>query len=71
MTFVDSNVPMYLVASPHPNKDQAAATVDRLRQDGETFITDVEAYSERAGQIVYHIRLKRCSRRAAGRVYWG
>ena len=46
MTFVDSNVPMYLVGTSHPNKDQAAATVDRLRQDGETLITDVEVYQE-------------------------
>ena len=71
MTFVDSNVPMYLVGAPHPNKDQAAATVERLRQDDETLITDVEVYLERAGKIVYRIRGKRCSRRAAGRVYWG
>ena len=23
MTFVDANVPMYLVGGPHPNKDRA------------------------------------------------
>ena len=46
MTFVDSNVPMYLVGGPHPNKDRAAATVERLRQDGETFVTDVDVYQE-------------------------
>ena len=46
MTFVDSNVPMYLVGEPHPNKDQAVATLARLRQDGETFITDIEVYQE-------------------------
>ena len=46
MTFVDSNVPMYVVGSPHPNKDRAVTTVERLRQDGETFVTDVEVYQE-------------------------
>ena len=46
MTFVDSNVPMYLVGAPHPNKDRVAATVEWLRQDGETLITDVEVYQE-------------------------
>ena len=46
MTFVDSNVPMYVVGYPHPNKDRAVATVERLRQDGETFVTDVEVYQE-------------------------
>ena len=42
MIFVDSNVPMYLVGSPHPNKDRV---LDLLRQfvgAGEQLITDVE-----------------------------
>lgn len=46
MTFVDSNVPMYLVGEPHPNKDRAIAALARLRQDAETFVTDIEVYQE-------------------------
>ena len=46
MIFVDSNVPMYLVGSPHPNRDRAAQTLSRLRDEGEQFITDIEVYQE-------------------------
>ena len=30
MIFVDSNVPMYLVGEPHPNKDRASETLQKL-----------------------------------------
>lgn len=46
MIFVDSNVPMYLVGAPHPNKDRAAAAIIRLKGDSEEFVTDVEVYQE-------------------------
>ena len=46
MIFVDSNVPMYLVGAPHPNKDRAAAALVRLKGDSEEFVTDVEVYQE-------------------------
>ena len=46
MIFVDSNVPMYLVGAPHPNKDRALAVVARLLHDGERLVTDVEVYQE-------------------------
>ncbi len=46
MIFVDSNVPMYLVGSPHPNRDRALQSLARLSQDGEQFVTDVEVYQE-------------------------
>ena len=46
MIFIDSNVPMYLVGSPHPNKDRTLAALARLVRDGERFITDVEVYQE-------------------------
>ena len=46
MIFIDSNVPMYLVGSPHPNKDRALAMLSRLARDGERFVTDVEVYQE-------------------------
>ena len=46
MIFVDSNVPMYIVGTPHPNQDRAAALVDEIIDSGETLITSVEVYQE-------------------------
>ena len=46
MIFVDANVPMYLVGSPHPNQDRARAALNRLRIAQERLVTDVEAYQE-------------------------
>ena len=46
MIFVDSNVPMYLVGAPHPNKDRALAILTQLVRDGGLFVTDVEIYRE-------------------------
>ena len=46
MIFIDSNVPMYLVGAPHPNKDRALAVLTQLVGNGEELITDVEVYQE-------------------------
>ena len=46
MIFIDSNVPMYLVGAPHPNKDRSVAVLTQLARDGEHFVTDVEVYQE-------------------------
>ena len=46
MTFIDSNVPMYMVGAPHPNKDRALLLVGQLARVGERFFTDVEVYQE-------------------------
>ena len=46
MIFVDSNVPMYLVGSPHTNRERALRALARLSQDGERFVTDIEVYQE-------------------------
>ena len=46
MIFVDSNVPMYIVGTPHPNQDRAAALVDEIIDSGEALITNVEVYQE-------------------------
>lgn len=44
MIFVDSNVPMYLVGSPHPNRDRIEAF---LRQHpAEDYVTSAEVYQE-------------------------
>ena len=46
MIFVDSNVPMYMVGGPHPNKDRVEALLDQLRAGGEELVTDTEVYQE-------------------------
>ena len=46
MTFVDANVPMYLVGGPHPNKDRALVTLNRLVVEKESLVTDVEVFQE-------------------------
>lgn len=44
MIFVDSNVPMYLVGKPHPNRD-AVERFLRSHAD-ETYVTSAEVYQE-------------------------
>ncbi len=46
MIFIDSNVPMYIVGTPHPNKENAMAAVTDLLRNGERLITDIEVYQE-------------------------
>ena len=44
MVFVDSNVPMYLVGRPHPNRDRLD---DFVRSHAEeTYVTSAEVYQE-------------------------
>ncbi|MDD9982327.1 MAG: type II toxin-antitoxin system VapC family toxin [Gammaproteobacteria bacterium] len=44
MIFVDSNVPMYLVGAPHPNRERLEAFL-RYRPD-EDYVTSAEVYQE-------------------------
>ena len=46
MIFIDSNVPMYLVGSAHPNKDRTHAILTGLLRAGERLVTSVEVYQE-------------------------
>ena len=46
MIFVDSNVPMYIVGTPHPNQERVTVLIDELIDDGERLITSVEVYQE-------------------------
>ena len=46
MIFVDSNIPIYLIGSPHPNKDRVEHALTRLRDEGEQLVTGVEVYQE-------------------------
>lgn len=59
MIFIDTNVPMYMIGGPHPNKDRTEALVDQLRVDGEEFITDAEVYQEILHRYLSRGRLHR------------
>ena len=44
MIFVDSNVPMYLVGAPHPNRDRIQAFL--TSHAGDDYVTSAEVYQE-------------------------
>lgn len=44
--FVDSNIPMYLVGAPHPNKTDAQRHLESLVLAGERLVTDAEVMQE-------------------------
>jgi predicted nucleic acid-binding protein len=44
--FVDSNIPMYLVGTDHPNKQVARRLVERAIVENEPLATDVEVLQE-------------------------
>lgn len=46
MILVDSNIPMYLVGSPHPHKSDAQRLLEKLVNDRERLVTDVEVLQE-------------------------
>jgi predicted nucleic acid-binding protein len=43
---VDSNIPMYLVGSPHPHKADAQRLLEKLIADRERLVTDAEVLQE-------------------------
>jgi len=43
---VDSNIPMYLVGSPHPHKADAQRWLEKLITDRERLVTDAEVLQE-------------------------
>ncbi|MGQ0702998.1 MAG: type II toxin-antitoxin system VapC family toxin [Gemmatimonadales bacterium] len=46
MIFVDSNIPMYLVGAPHPNKDLTRRLLEQSISAGERLVTDAEVLQE-------------------------
>lgn len=46
MIFIDSNIPMYLVGAPHPNKDAAQGLLEACISRGERLVTDAEVLQE-------------------------
>ncbi len=46
MTFVDSNIPMYLIGADHPHKSEAQVLLERLIAAGQRLVTDAEVLQE-------------------------
>jgi uncharacterized protein len=44
--FVDSNIPMYIVGAPHPNKELAQHLLERAIVKGERLVSDAEVFQE-------------------------
>jgi uncharacterized protein len=43
---IDSNVPMYLVGAPHPNKVEALRILEKAIMDRQRLLTDAEVFQE-------------------------
>jgi predicted nucleic acid-binding protein len=43
---VDSNIPMYLIGSPHPHKTDAQRLLEKLIADRKRLVTDAEVLQE-------------------------
>jgi predicted nucleic acid-binding protein len=43
---IDSNIPMYLVGSPHPRKSDAQRLLEQLVNDRQRLVTDAEVLQE-------------------------
>ena len=46
MILVDSNIPMYLIGSAHPNKETARRRLEEMVAAGESVCTDAEVLQE-------------------------
>jgi predicted nucleic acid-binding protein len=46
MILVDSNIPMYLVGGPHPNKANAERLLEKLTLERQRLVTDAEVLQE-------------------------
>ena len=46
MTFIDSNIPVYLVGAAHPHKTDSQFLLERLIASGERLVTDAEVLQE-------------------------
>jgi hypothetical protein len=44
--FVDSNIPMYLVGGPHPNREAARRALEEVVAAGESLCTNAEVLQE-------------------------
>ena len=56
MIFIDSNIPMYLIGAPHPNKERILEILPRLvQEDGERFIRRLLGFVQIAETTTGHL----------------
>ncbi len=46
MIFIDSNIPMYLIGAPHPNKEVARRLLEACIERAERLVSDAEVLQE-------------------------
>ena len=46
MIFIDSNVPMYIVGTPHPHKADSQRMLEKLTAERQRLVTDAEVLQE-------------------------
>ena len=46
MIFIDSNIPMYIVGTAHPNQQQAQSLLERYVVEEQVLVTDAEVFQE-------------------------
>jgi hypothetical protein len=46
LIFIDSNIPMYLIGAPHPQKSEAQLLLERPIASGQRLVTGAEALKE-------------------------
>ncbi len=46
MIFVDSNIPMYLIGTPHPRKVDTQRLLEQLSSERRRLVTDAEVFQE-------------------------
>jgi uncharacterized protein len=46
LIFVDSNVPMYLIGAPHPNRNAAHLVLENMVVSRQRLVTDAEVLQE-------------------------
>jgi len=44
LIFIDSDIPMYLIGAPHPNKLGAISLLEQVIRGEDSMITSVEVY---------------------------
>jgi predicted nucleic acid-binding protein len=44
--FIDSNIPMYLIGAPHPNKDTTRRLLEQVINRGDRLVADAEVLQE-------------------------
>jgi uncharacterized protein len=58
LIFIDSNIPMYIIGGPHPNKTDAQRWIEQLLSERQRLVTDAEVLQEILHRFVAINRLE-------------